>query len=118
MTRFLVDAQLPYRLALAIRQQGHDAVHTRELPNGNRTTDAEVNLISLEQERVVVTKDADFVESFLLQGAPHKLLLISTGNIQNDALLQLVLANMQELTGLFETYNYVELSREAVVAHQ
>jgi predicted nuclease of predicted toxin-antitoxin system len=45
MTRFLVDAQLPYRLALALRQLGYDVVHTRELPNSNRTTDAEINLL-------------------------------------------------------------------------
>jgi predicted nuclease of predicted toxin-antitoxin system len=118
MTRFLVDAQLPYRLVHALRQQGHDVVHTRELPNGNRTTDAEINLISLEQARVVITKDADFVESFLLQGAPHKLLLISTGNIDNDGLLHLILANVAEVASLFETYSYIELSRESVVAHQ
>lgn len=87
MTRFLVDAQLPRRLAIALRQQGFDALHTLDLPNGNRTSDAELNLISLDEQRVVVTKDADFVESFLLQGAPFKLLLVSTGNIDNDELL-------------------------------
>lgn len=118
MTRFLVDAQLPYRLVLALRQLGQDVVHTRELPNGNRTTDTEINLISLEQARVVVTKDADFVESFLLQGAPHKLLLISTGNIDNEGLLRLILASAAEISSLFETYSYLELSRETVVAHQ
>jgi predicted nuclease of predicted toxin-antitoxin system len=108
---------LPYRLALALRQLGYDVVHTRELPNGNRTTDAEINLISFEQERVVVTKDADFVDSFLLQGAPHKLLLVSTGNIDNDGLIQLFASNLSELANLLETYSYVELSREAVLAH-
>jgi predicted nuclease of predicted toxin-antitoxin system len=39
--------------------------------------------------RVVVTKDEDFVTGFLLRGAPPKLLLISTGNISNDALSRL-----------------------------
>ena len=31
----------------------------------------------------MVTKDADFVNSFLLFGRPAKLLLISAGNISN-----------------------------------
>lgn len=97
MTRFLVDAQLPRRLAIALRQQGFDALHTLDLPNGNRTSDAELNLISLDEQRVVVTKDADFVESFLLQGAPFKLLLVSTGNIDNDELLKLFVANIAQL---------------------
>jgi predicted nuclease of predicted toxin-antitoxin system len=35
---------------------------------------------------VVVTKDSDFVNSFLLSRRPRKLLLVSTGNIGNAEL--------------------------------
>jgi predicted nuclease of predicted toxin-antitoxin system len=62
---FLVDAQLPYRLALALRRQGHTAVHTLDLPDGNATTDEEINIISEREQRIVITKDADFVNSLL-----------------------------------------------------
>ncbi len=34
---FLVDAQLPRRLARILTGAGHDAVHTLDLPNANRT---------------------------------------------------------------------------------
>ena len=61
--RVLVDAQLPLRLARWLQDKGHDAVHTRDLPTGNRTEDADVNELSLREARVVVTKDADFVTS-------------------------------------------------------
>jgi len=117
VTSFLIDAQLPYRLAQLIRQRGYDAVHTRDLTNGNRTTDAEINLISIEQARIVITKDADFVESFVLRGAPHNLQLIATGNIDNNALLQLVADNLGLLTDLFQDHCFVELSRGAVITH-
>jgi predicted nuclease of predicted toxin-antitoxin system len=40
-------------------------VHTLDLPQQNATPDAMINTISIEQQRIVVTKDADFVESFL-----------------------------------------------------
>jgi predicted nuclease of predicted toxin-antitoxin system len=40
--RFLVDAQLPARLAWFLSQAGHDALHTSELAEGNRTTDAQI----------------------------------------------------------------------------
>ena len=118
MTRFLVDAHLPRRLAHAMKQGGFDAVHTLDLPNGNRTSDAEINLISLDEQRVVVTKDADFVESLVLQGVPFKLLLISTGNIDNHELLQLFEMNLREIDTLFASYTYIELSRHHLVVHQ
>jgi predicted nuclease of predicted toxin-antitoxin system len=68
--KFLADAQLPRRLVLRLLEAGHDAVHTLDLPNGNRTSDASVNAISIAEQRVVITKDSDFVDSFLLQKLP------------------------------------------------
>ena len=80
--RFLVDAQLPRRLANWLRSEGHDAVHTLDLPDGNRTRDSELNAISVRERRTIITKDEDFVDSFLLRNEPHKLCLIATGNIE------------------------------------
>ena len=76
---FLVDAQLPRRMTSWFTAAGCDALHTLDLPDGNRTTDDQINDIADRQQRVVVTKDADFVDSHLVRGRPAKLLLISTG---------------------------------------
>jgi predicted nuclease of predicted toxin-antitoxin system len=42
--------------------------------------------ISIQEERIVVTKDTDFFDSFLIRQQPYKLLLVSTGNITNAEL--------------------------------
>ena len=86
--KFLVDAQLPRRLATHLQSLGHDVLHTFDLPNGNRTTDTELNQRSLLEQRILITKDADFVNSFLLRGEPFQLLLVATGNIRNAELLR------------------------------
>jgi len=92
--KFLVDAQLPRRIALWLRDQGHDAIHTLDLPDQNRTTDMAIVSLADDDGRVVVTKDADFVESFILRHAPARLLLISTGNISNAELERILLPNL------------------------
>lgn len=69
--KFLVDAQLPRPLAASLKWSGHDVLHTLDLPSGNRTPDWRINEISVEEQRIVVTKDADFVNSFLLSGVPY-----------------------------------------------
>lgn len=44
--KFVVDAQLPTRLARALQAAGHDAVHTSQLPDGNRSTDRQISLLA------------------------------------------------------------------------
>lgn len=115
--KFLVDAQLPRRLARRLRESGHDAVHTLDLPQGNRTKDREVNSIALREDRVVITKDVDFVNSFLLLGQPGKLLMISTGNITNSDLETLLVPNIPAIVAALRTHSYVELTRTGLVVH-
>jgi predicted nuclease of predicted toxin-antitoxin system len=60
---FLVDAQLPARLARFLRQAGHDVVHTSDLPDGNRAPDRQIAELADGQSRVVVSKNRDFRDS-------------------------------------------------------
>ena len=115
--KFLVDAQLPRRLARWLQGAGHDALHTLELPDGNRTTDAEINAHAAQDSRIVVTKDADFVNSHLLHGLPPRLLVISTGNITNDRLEALFAARLAAVVTAFQTCEYVELTRTNLIVH-
>lgn len=68
--KFMVDAQLPRRLSNWLREQGYDARHTLDLPEGNRIEDAQVVRIADQEGRIVATKDDDFVRSHLLRGEP------------------------------------------------
>ncbi|MEL7523857.1 MAG: DUF5615 family PIN-like protein [Cyanobacteria bacterium J06553_1] len=116
--KFLVDAQLPKRLARFLEQAGYDTVHTQDLQQGNATPDTDINEISIRENRIVITKDADFVESFLLKGKPYKLLLVATGNIKNSELEQLFRQNLSQLTELFKHHRYIEIERDSVIIHQ
>jgi len=81
--KLLVDAQLPQKLARWLEDSGHDAIHTLDLEKRNRTPDSDLIRWAEAEQRILITKDSDFVESRVLTGNPHRLLLISTGNIRN-----------------------------------
>lgn len=116
--KFLVDAQLPRRLAYRVADFGHDVCHTLDLENGNRTTDQEIMQKADREDRIVTTKDADFINSHLLRGRPRKILLVSTGNISNATLETLLLEHFGKLQEAFEGGAVlVELSANAVVVH-
>lgn len=115
--KFLVDAQLPRRLALFLSSAQHDALHTLDLPDGNSTSDAELSDICAREQRVLVTKDLDFADSFLLKREPPLLLLISTGNINNRDLEALFRARLSDVVTAFASSSFVELERDSIVIH-
>lgn len=115
--KFLVDAQLPVKLAQLLRQKGYNTIHTKELPEQNKTPDGEINRLSIEQQRVVITKDLDFVESFILVQRPYKLLLVTTGNIKNQELVAIFDKNIDDLVIYFEHHSYIEIDRNNIIIH-
>jgi predicted nuclease of predicted toxin-antitoxin system len=115
--KFLVDAQLPHRLSQWLQAEGHDSIHTQDLPGGNRTGDTAINDLSMREQRTVITKDEDFVDAFLLRHQPYKLLLVSTGNISNKELEQLFRTNVESIVKAFESHDFVELDRTRMTFH-
>ena len=112
--RFLVDAQLPRRLARALVAAGHDATHTFELSEGNRSTDRTVAAAADAEDRVLATKDADFRDGHLLRASPRRLLIVATGNIGNDELLELFDATLAIVMSAFDSARLVELGPDGV----
>lgn len=116
--KFVADAQLPLRLCRYLEEAGHSSLHTLDLPLGNRTTDAELAQLADAEERILITKDDDFVTSRIARGTPKKLLLVSTGNIKNEVLLSVFGVFRRELELAFETASFIELTRELLIIHE
>lgn len=116
--KFLVDAQLPRRLARFLQREGHDAIHTLDLPQRNRTKDPVILTVAEDEARIVITKDADFVDTYILSRRPSRLLVVTTGNISNQELELLFVAALPQIIAAFRHHSYVELSRSALITHQ
>lgn len=115
--KFLVDAQLPRLIARWLNMAGFDAIHTLDLPDANLTSDNTILQIAMFEHRIIVTKDADFVRTFLFLHRPEKLLLISTGNITNSELEALLMPSIAQIVTMFNSNNFVEMTRNALIIH-
>jgi predicted nuclease of predicted toxin-antitoxin system len=116
--KFLVDAQLPARLARFLCEAGHDAVHTSDIPDGNRIPDRRIAELADGESRVVVTKDRDFRDGHLLASSPRRLLVVTTGNITNAALLALFEAHLDAIVDALGGADFAELGADALVVHR
>jgi len=112
--KFLVDAHLPPAICTVLQAAGHDCVHTRQLPARNLTSDDAINALSVQEQRIVVTKDADFYNSHLLRAEPWKLLLIRTGNIRTREFSALFQRHLPAIIAALEHNSLVELDRRTV----
>ena len=86
MARFLIDAQLPPALAVALQEDGHEALHVEDV-GLREARDNEIWAYAYARQSVLVTKDEDFVERYRrLSGGPV-LLGLRIGNSSKRALL-------------------------------
>lgn len=113
----IVDAQLPRKFVTWLNEAGHDALHTLGLPKKNLTSDMELTEVAVSQGRIVIIKDDDFVQAYLINGEPS-LLLISTGNISKLALEVLIKTNLQLISDAFLQSRFVEQTVDSIVIHE
>lgn len=114
---FLVDAHLPPGLCTLLRQSGHTAIHTSELPAGNDTPDEEINRLSVTGQWIVISKDTDFYYSHLLHAKPWKLVLVRTGNIGTGELKALFLRCLPSILESLASSSLIELDRARISIH-
>lgn len=100
--KFLIDTQLPPKLSHFFSYRKIDSKHTQDYENGIFMDDATIVEIAIKEKRIIVTKDIDFFNNYILKGSPPKVLLLKTGNISNTDLLELIKNNLDSIKLKFE----------------
>ena len=83
----------------------------------NATSDQEIIRLADQEERIVITKDSDFIENYIFKGEPTRLLIVSTGNIENAQLITLFEKNLDTLTALFRQHFVIEINEIEISVH-
>lgn len=113
MTSFLIDQQLPARLAA----HGHDATHIKQYPGGPTMEDQRIAQVADLERRTVVTKDDDFRILHLTLGTPAQIVLVTCGNISTSDLLALFDEHLDDIAAATGDFRHVELHRSGVYVH-
>lgn len=96
--RFIVDTQLPPSLAEFLRRRSFDATHVSDYPLGALMQDSEIIEIAKQEERIIITKDSDFRDYYLLKGYPPSVLILQLGNIKNRELFSFLDLHLNTIT--------------------
>jgi predicted nuclease of predicted toxin-antitoxin system len=93
--RFLIDAQLPPRVATWLEARGHDAIHVFDLDKLT-SDDSLIWQVAASTSAVIVTKDKDFVR-FRQQSAGPQILHIQIANCSNSQLIDAFSAKWDDI---------------------
>ena len=78
---FLCDVHIPLRLNIQLKCLGQISIHINEVFDKWYTTDTAISNFANEGGFIIIIKDGDFKNSFLITGKPKKLIKINLGNI-------------------------------------
>lgn len=113
--KFLCDVHISYKVVHHLKMRNFEAVHVNEILDKWFTKDADICLYADRNDLIVISKDVDFKDNFLLKNTPKKLVKINLGNISTDALIHALSVNLQAIEKLNSTGNFmVELDKDIV----
>jgi predicted nuclease of predicted toxin-antitoxin system len=99
--RFLIDAQLPVRLARRMTDLGHEAAHVADL-GLDSATDQQIWNVAVERGAILVTKDQDFAIGRTAAGIGPTVIWIRLGNSNNSTLLTRVEQALDSISAAVE----------------
>lgn len=98
--KFLCDVHISYKLVAYIQSFNYECIHVNTILDKWFTTDADIAKYADENDMILITKDADFRNSFFIKKTPKKLIKINLGNISNNELEKIVSENLTVMESL------------------
>lgn len=91
-------------------------MHVNQLTSGSSTPDSVISQLADQHNYIVITKDTDFRNSYLLKKTPKKLIRVCLGNISNDRLIDLFNNQLALIQQLYQEESfYLEINPDSTL---
>lgn len=117
--KFLLDVHISYKLANAIKELGHEAIHINTILDKWHTKDSDICKYADKNDFILITKDTDFRISYFLSNTPKKLIKVNLGNISTEKLVSVFRKNISQIISFFTSdVGYVEVSQDKLTLYR
>lgn len=93
--KFLCDVHISYKLVHRISDLGYECIHVNSVLDKWFTKDDVIATFVDQNDYILISKDVDFKNSFLLKSTPKKLIKVNLGNVSNITLNEIISNNME-----------------------
>ncbi|WP_089355649.1 DUF5615 family PIN-like protein [Ekhidna lutea] len=113
--KFIIDENISPQVAVIFRSHGLHAYHINEMKSNKkqRVKDDQLRSLTIHKGYIIVTKDDDFVKSFVSRKIPEKLIFVY-GLEQKESLLTRMEEVIPDLTPLLEKHDFIEINAHEV----
>ena len=94
--KLLLDQNISFRVVKLLSEYFSLSTHVKQ-ENLTNASDLEIRNYAIKNGHTIVTYDDDFIKYNLLYGPPPKIIWIRTGNLSNEALAKLLIAQKEKI---------------------
>lgn len=113
--KFLIDENITPDLVSIFRDEGLTAFHINELKSHSkqRVLDDQLRRLAIQKGYIIVTKDDDFVSSFVSRKVPEKMVFLYGLN-SKDVLLSRVGYVIGKLSSWLKIHDFIEIRTDNI----
>ncbi|MEL6534596.1 MAG: DUF5615 family PIN-like protein [Bacteroidota bacterium] len=114
--KFLCDVHIPIRISKRLEDLGYPTTHANRILQKWNTPDEDLARFADENNCILISKDQDFKQSYLVNQTPKRLLKVNTGNLPNQALLEKIESCLSQLNQIYQSHQHflVELNADSI----
>jgi predicted nuclease of predicted toxin-antitoxin system len=111
MPTFLIDVNLPYFFAL---WNNDNFIHQRDV--NDEMSDAKIWEYAIDNELIIVSKDADFSKKIIYNDPPPRVIHIKFGNLKMKEFHDVISANWSTVVDLIMTHKLINIYTDRIEA--
>lgn len=113
--KVLCEVHISFKVCKFLNENGFYAIHINDILDKSETKDSENCNYANANDFIVITKDIDFKNSFLLNQTPQKLIKINLGNISNLELIKILKNKLELIVNLYKKNNFMlEIDKDQI----
>lgn len=105
--QFLCDVHISLKIVKFLNSKNYNCIHVNSILDKWHTKDSAIANYSDENDLILITKDADFRDSYFLKNKPKKPLKINLGNISNSELITIIETNLDKIEKLNKNQSFI-----------
>ena len=117
--KVLCDVHIALKVVRFFQSKNVNALHVNDLPDSYYSSDKDICKFADKSDYVVVTKDSDFLDTYLVHRTPKSLIKINLGNISTPELIAIFERHLDFFTTYFEKGSgCIEISKHHIFVHE